>query len=134
MSSKWNAHTAPQTCFIYEQLIIIGQSFWYSTTYSCGENGMVEYCTVSNQIKQIINYPKNIKPLGHCLCESNGNIYIIDGENGQIILFNAKTKQFSQTIQIPKIGRFPSCMAMNDNIHIFHGKTNRKHLIYSNQK
>ena len=126
MSAKWNSHTAALTHEIREQMIHIGQSLWYSTDYERGERGIVEYDTVSDQIKQIIKYPNNIKPRGHSLCESNGNIYIIDGcENEQIISFNPETKQFTQMRQIRKIGANPSCIAMNDNIHIFHGINNR---------
>eukprot|EP01083_Nonionella_stella_P204541 745580_1 len=91
-SSNWNELLAHQTAATYEQIINIGDSLWYSTSYKYGEKGMVEYCIKTNKIKQIIKYPKNIQPTGHTVCEYRNIIYIIDGENGNIISFDVSTK------------------------------------------
>eukprot|EP01084_Bolivina_argentea_P034696 64243_1 len=129
--SKWKECDAHQTTEIYPQIINIEDSLWYSTSYRYGEHGMVEYCIKTNKIKQIVTYPKHIRPDRHALCEYNNIIYIIDAGNGNIISFNPFTNQFKQKLKVSKIGYFVSCVLISDKIHIFNGTTNQKHFVYS---
>eukprot|EP01084_Bolivina_argentea_P065099 118683_1 len=92
---------------------------------------MVEYCTKTNKIIQIVKYPHNIKPDRHSICQYQNNIYIVDGANSQIILFNPFTKQFIVKKKLTKLGIGTSCVQFNNHIHIFNGSTNMKHIIYS---
>eukprot|EP01084_Bolivina_argentea_P065097 118677_1 len=92
---------------------------------------MVEYCTKTNKIIQIVKYPHNIKPDRHSICQYQNNIYIVDGANSQIILFNPFTKQFIVKNKLPELGGGTCCVQFNNHIHIFNGSTNMKHIIYS---
>ena len=72
----------------------------------------------------------SIKPVRHCLCSCNKNIYIIDGQKGEIIEFNPSSKTFTKMICIDKIGALPSAVVMNDEIHIYNGYNNNKSIAY----
>eukprot|EP01083_Nonionella_stella_P155921 504359_1 len=50
--------------------------------------------------------------------------------NGQIIAFNTQNKQFQIKIKTEKIGWGARCIAMYDDVHIFGGEFNSKHLVY----
>ena len=79
----------------------------------------------------IIKYPQHIKPEMHSCCKHKNVIYIVDGCNGQIILFNPSTKKFTKKLKIPIIGVYSCCVSLHDDIHIFHGRSNKNHIIYS---
>ena len=116
-------------------MVTIGDSLWYSIahkSHSDGENGMVQFCTKTNKIIQIVEYPHNdtIKPCRQFCCKHKEKIYLIDGEHGEIILFDPSTKEFTKQTVIPIIGQYPSAVVIFDCIHIFGGAENEKHLIY----
>ena len=95
---------------------------------------MIEWDIPSEKIVNTIQYPEGMKPARQYCCNYNGNIYLIDGENGEIILFDPMTKTFTKKCEIPLIGRYPSAVVMVDKIHIFYGKygsdSKRVYLIY----
>ena len=94
---------------------------------------MTEYNLQSEKIINNIEYPENsnIKPSRQICCKHNDKIYIIDGENGKIILFDPALKTFTKKISIPKIGRYPSAVVVFDRIYIFHGRDNvEEYLVY----
>ena len=131
--AKWNPHESHQNPSIRQNVISIGQFIWYSIahkSHSEGENGMVQFCTKKNKIIQIIEYPDNIKPCRHYCCKYNHQIYIIDGEHGEIILFDTITLKFTKKLDIPNIGQYPCAIIKHDKIRIFHGSNNDKQLIY----
>eukprot|EP01084_Bolivina_argentea_P125450 222266_1 len=112
------------------KLVQIGESIWYSAGGSCG--GMVQYSIKTNKIVSKTKYSTNIKPpINHCCCKFNNTIIIVNGDQGEIISFNPSTKQFEKKINTPEIGWKACCINMNNDIHIFHGIHNCKHLIYS---
>eukprot|EP01083_Nonionella_stella_P273760 928929_1 len=86
------------------------------------------------------NIQKNIKPSGHSCCKYKNEIYIVNGENGQIITFNTQNKEFQiktktylsqvRDMLTEKIGAGAICIAMYDDVHIFGGHRNSKHLVY----
>ena len=93
---------------------------------------MIEYCVITNKIKNIYKYPKGIEPYLHCLCLFNDIIYIINGCYGNIISFNPTTKSFKKLTAMKQIGAWACCAVLHDKIHIFHGTDNKdQHLIYS---
>eukprot|EP01084_Bolivina_argentea_P034903 64653_1 len=105
MSCYWKELVAHKTAGVYEKIINIGDSLWYSTSYKYGGKGMVEYCIKTNTIKQIVQYPEDIQPTSHTVCAYHNIIYIIDGWiNGNIISFDVSTKQFKKQLEISKIG------------------------------
>ncbi len=131
-TTNWNDLPHCQTPTTRHQIANAGDSLWISTHYNHGEKGMIEYSTKTNKIVQIVKHPKTIKPLNHALCQHENNIYIVDGENSQIILFNPFTKQFIiKNNKLPKIGYGTCCIETNNYIHRFNGQTNTKHIIYS---
>ena len=94
---------------------------------------MTEYNLRLGKVVNNIEYPENsdIKPCRQICCKHKDKIYIIDGENGKIILFDPSLKTFTKRTSIPKIGRYPSAVVVFDEIHIFHGRDNEKeHLVY----
>ena len=113
----------------------IDGNIWYSSAdkslYDQSENGMVQYNVKADKITQIIQYPQNITPCRQFCCQYNKKIYIIDGENGQIILFDPSTKSFTIKVDIPCIGKYPTAVVVFDKIHIMHGTENYKNWIYN---
>ena len=92
---------------------------------------MIQFCIKSQKVIDIIQYPKGINPHRQSCCKYNNQIYIIDGENGVIILFDPESKIFVKKAQIHKIGQYPSSAVLLDKIHIFHGDNNEQyHLVY----
>ena len=89
-NNPWKQHDPPKTFTITDKVVLIEQtqSLWYSTNGGRGENGMVEYDYNKNKIKQVVEYPQQIKPKWHSCCKFDNRIYIIDGDNGAIYLFN----------------------------------------------
>ena len=128
---KWNTKPHQPGVTTRECLMQIGDSIWYSSShkshYQKGENGMSEYCMKSNRIVQTIQYPEGVRPKRHCCCVHQNEIYIIDGENGKIIVFDPESKSFTEKQTIPKIGTFPNAVVISNTIRIFHGHTNDKH-------
>ena len=116
---------------IREKLCVINGSIWYSSAHKSlhksGENGIAEYCIKTNQITNVISYPSHIQPNRQCVCQYKDKIYIIDGENDQIIEFDPFRKKFVVKHTINNIGAYPSAIVIHDKIHIMHGKTNYKH-------
>ena len=98
------------------------------------ENGMVQFDLNTNKIINIIQYPPNMTPRRHCCVEYKKKIYLIDGEHGEIILFDPTTKEFNKLLDIPNIGRYPCSVVIFDKIHICHGAKNTKHYVYDIQK
>ena len=118
--------------------MINNTSLWYSSAhksvYNESENGMTEYNINTNRIINNIQYPHlDITPCRQFCVEYKENIYIIDGEAGEIILFDPSTKQFTTKIDIPAVGKYPCAVVVFDRIHIFNGSANveQKHLIYN---
>ena len=89
-TTKWKKESHIPGIRTRQNLIVIGDSIWYSSAHKSydanGENGMTEYCIKSHQIKQTIPYPSGIAPNTHCCCMVRNIIYIIDGDNGSIIM------------------------------------------------
>ena len=92
---------------------------------------MTEFCTKTNSIINTIQYTPYIQPVRQFCCKYNQKIYIIDGEQGEITLFNPSTKTFIKLLNIPKIGTYPGAVVMHNKMHIFHGSRNNDHLIYN---
>ena len=131
---SWNDLAAHRTMCISGKLIQIGDSIWYSSHCDWGAKGMVEYCNKTNKMISKVAYPKNIKPEYHSVCGYNNQIYIVDGKNGQIILFDPFTKRFEIKAKISKIGQGSSCIAVDSDIHIFNDRPNQNHLIFLYKK
>ena len=112
----------------------IDNDVWYSSShqsiYPQSENGLVQYNTKTNQIINIFPYSENITPCRHFCCQYNKKIYIIDGEHGEIIVFDTVSKTYTKKLKIREIGKYPSAVVVFDKIHIFHGDQNDQHLIY----
>ena len=112
----------------------IDNHLWYSSShksiYDKSENGMVKYNHHTNEITEIIPYSEDITPCRHFCCHHKDQIYIIDGENEEIILFDPNSKTYTKKLNIPQLGRYPSAVVAFDKIHIFHGDKNTNHLIY----
>ena len=103
--------------------VIIGDSIWYSSAFHKEPKGVTEYCLKSKKILQTIQYPANVKPEYHCCCLYQNKIYIIDTyNNGEIILFDPKSKRFAKKQTIPKLGGSATAIVIRDNIRIFHVK------------
>eukprot|EP01083_Nonionella_stella_P273761 928930_1 len=128
--SSWKELTPTKTKWIQPQLIQMGDCIWWSTQYDEGEQGMVQYDIQSDKIISVVKYPNNIKPDRHSCCQYKHEIYIVDGMNGQIISFNTQNKQFQIKINTERIGSGAQCIAMYDDVHIFGGHRNSKHLVY----
>ena len=133
--NQWKELASHQTPWIRDKIIKIKgtSTFWYSTDYNEGERGMVEYNYKSNTISTIAKYPHHIQPEHHSCCKYKNNIYIIDGVNGEIILFKPSIKSFIKQTMIPKLGTNTSCATIGNTIHIMGGNknTNLEHIIYS---
>eukprot|EP01083_Nonionella_stella_P190152 704384_1 len=92
--SSWKELNAGKADGIRQQVIRMEDSIWWSTDYYKGEKGMVQYDIQLDKIISVVKYPKNIQPSYHSCCKYKNEIYIVDGENGQIIAFNTQNKQF----------------------------------------
>eukprot|EP01083_Nonionella_stella_P005487 15853_1 len=101
---SWKELTPGKTGAIQPQIIQMEDCIWWSTDYDSGEQGMVQYDSKLDKIRSVVTYPQNIKPKGHSCCKYENEIYIVDGVNGQIITFNAQSKQFKIKIKTEKIG------------------------------
>eukprot|EP01083_Nonionella_stella_P158145 514351_1 len=101
---SWKELTPGKTQCIRPQFIPMEDCIWWSTDYNQGEQGMVQYDIQSDKIISVVKYPNNIKPKWHSCCEYKNEIYIVDGENGQIIAFNTQNKQFQIKTNTKKIG------------------------------
>ena len=100
----WNELPASKTSKIGQKLMSIGESIWFCTDSNYGECGIVEYDIINHKFN-VIKYPQNIEWISnHSCCTDQHSIYIVDGNNGNLIIFNTKIKQFVHTIEIPKIG------------------------------
>eukprot|EP01083_Nonionella_stella_P273759 928928_1 len=128
--SSWKELTPGKTGCIRPQVIQMEDCIWWSTDYDSGEQGMVQYDIQSDKIISVIKYPKNIKPSSHSCCKYKNEIYIVNGENGQIITFNTQNKLFKIKTKTETIGAGAICIAMYDDVHIFGGHRNSKHLVY----
>eukprot|EP01083_Nonionella_stella_P058530 153251_1 len=127
---SWKELTPGKTGWIRPQLITMEDCIWWSTNYNSGERGMVQYDIQSDKIISVIKYPNNIKPEYHSCCKYKNEIYIVDGQNGQIIAFNTQNNRFQIKTKMDMIGRGAQCIAMYDDVHIFGGENNSKHLVY----
>eukprot|EP01083_Nonionella_stella_P162729 534447_1 len=103
--SSWKELKAAKTVDIQPQLIQVEDCIWWSTDYDSGERGMVQYDIQSDKIILVVKYPNNINPMGHSCCKYKNEIYIVDGNNGQIIAFNTQNNQFKIKTKTEKIGR-----------------------------
>ena len=126
----WNEHPSPDTYWIAGELVQIGNSIWCSTWYNQGEEGLVEFCEHGNNFKHLVSYPAYVEATRHALCCLNNLIYIIDGKNRQIVSFNPSTYVYTMKLRIAQIGVHPSAIVINDEIHIYHGKSNNSSLSY----
>ena len=91
---------------------------------------MTEYNLRLQKIVSTIQYPENIKPYRQICCKHKDNIYIIDGENGEIIVCDTVLKTLTKKISIPKIGQYPSAVVICDEIHILFGDQSSMYLVY----
>ena len=140
-NKQWRNLCPMKSPMAREKPAAIGSSIWYSTAsksladdIEC-ENGFAEYCRKADKIINIIEYPPEYKPCRHVCCQYKDKIYLIDGENGHIILFdpNSETKsnRFQKVMDIPKIGKYPSAAIVHDKIYILNGYDNNDcYLIY----
>ena len=113
-----------------------GPTIWYSAAakslYDKSEGGMMEYSIKQDKLLDIIEYTDNMGPCRQCVCNHKNQIFIIDGENGEILLFDTISRTFAITAFIPNIGTYPSAVIMFDKIHIFHGdKNTNQHITYN---
>ena len=133
MEPCWKERTAAKTIWLHDRLVLINNSIWYSTQYDYGEKGMVPYNYKTDKKAQIVKYGyySSIKPKNHCCCSHNDIIYIIDSLDRKIISFDPKEGKFWKEATIPYLGNNPSCIAINNQIHIIGGRENTKHIIYS---
>eukprot|EP01083_Nonionella_stella_P118333 353256_1 len=127
---SWKELKAGKTGNIRPQPIQMEDCIWWSTDYDSGERGMVQYDIQSDKIISVVKYPNNIKPKWHSCCKYKNEIYIVDGQNGQIIAFNTQNNRFQIKTKMDMIGRGAQCIAMYDDVHIFGGHRNSKHLVY----
>ena len=136
---KWTIHQNPATHNIATKIVQIKDSIWYSTDHKDGEQGMVQYCLITNTVKNIVKYPEFVQPSYHCVCCLNNIIYIIDGFNGYIISFNPSNNEFGSKIEmviiadycsVMNIGDYCSAVAIDGKIHIYNGMHNDKSLSY----
>ena len=136
MSLKWKQHVDGGSFAPQERLMKIGDSIYCSAAhkdlFNKSESGIIEFCTNLDKIINITEYPDDIKPTMQCCVSYKNDIYIIDGENWEIISFDTSSKTFTKKETIPKIGAYPSAVIIFDEIHIVHGERNTKqHLIYN---
>ena len=118
-----------------EKLIEIDGSIWYSTSHKThwdqSPGGMSQYQLSTQKIIHTIEYPPNINPQRQVCCKYKDKIYIIDGEHGEIILFDPIKKTFTKKLLIPKIGCYPNAVVVFNKIHIINGRNNdQHHLVY----
>ena len=134
--SPWNAHTTTVSNGLREKLFLDGKdSLWLSVIHKKGsdtsENGMIHYNHKSDEIINIIEYPSTIEPFNHCCVPYQQRIYIVEGQDREIIAFNTKSHSFTKKATIPMLGTHPNSVCVFNKIHIFHGSANECHyLIY----
>eukprot|EP01084_Bolivina_argentea_P064744 118029_1 len=132
--NKWDLLKSHKTLKIRNRPINIDDRYiLYSTDYHMGEDGIALY-DVNNDTCTIHKYPSNIRVEYHSYCEYKNYIYIINND-GTIIVFNIKTKQFQEIQNIKNkqvIGAYSACINIkgSDIIHIFGGLQNEYHIIY----
>ena len=124
---------------VLPNIVSIGDSIWFSSSHKShfdqSENGMSQYCSKTHKIINTFPYSEGIVPCRHVCCKYKNKIYLIDGEHGQIILFDPELKTYSSKLEIPKIGMYPSAVVVFDKIHFFHGERNVKyHFVYDPNK
>ena len=127
----WNKLSPAGTPTIARDVVLIQQTMWYSTRFDHGEQGMVQYDIKSDSIINIVKYPQNIRPAAHAICCYKDKIFMINGWNGEIILFDPSTQIFTKKLTITRLGASAVCVVIHDCIHIFNGRLNTKHMIYS---
>ena len=129
MKSQWTVFGDLQTCCVQPNLVRIKSSVWISTYYDKGEEGLIEFDTRSNQIINIIKYPRALKCAGHSLCAHKEIIYIIDGQNGEIWSFDPTAEanlMFVKKSDIPTLGPLTNCFVREDRIHLMNGVHNKE--------
>ena len=118
INKQWITHQDRPNVLLREELIYtaISKSIWCSTadktSYNESESGMLEYDTQLNKITTIAEYPQDIILKAHVCCQYKNKIYLIDGIHGFIVEFNIDEKIFTKKIDIPKVGGFPSAVAI----------------------
>lgn len=123
--NSWNILPSPKGKFTLWSPVRIGTCIWRSTQFNDGEKGMVQFCCVTDTIQSVADYPEGFRPFQHTMCQCHDrSIAIVDGKSGALVLFDPIEKRFSDPIAIPKIGSGCSCVAVKDQIHIFHGGSN----------
>eukprot|EP01084_Bolivina_argentea_P236207 397233_1 len=130
--NKWNKLSPPVTSNIRQKLMNIGESIWYCTDYDTGKEGIVEYDTINHKFN-VIQYSQDVGYIcNHSCCNDGHLIYIVDGHKGNLVMFNTKSKQFGETIKIPKIGGNSTSIMFNQQLHIFGGSNNDgKHIVFN---
>ncbi len=137
--SKWKEAINDGGGYIRDRVINIGSTIVYSTDYNKGQRGIVEYDMKTKKIMNVTKYGNNPCVQGleyHSMCKCGENIYIIDGCEGQIIEFDLQKKAFKKVQNIERIGRYCSCIAINENnIYIFGGYSNKngEYFVYNTQ-
>ena len=127
----WKELVPHSTPIIHEKVTEIDNYIWLSTGQIYGEKGMVPYNHKLNRRGNPVKYPSNITAGNHCCCTYQNKIYIVDGCDMTIKLFNPSNKAFTKVAAIPKLGILPSGVIIDDFIHILNGEANKKHIIYS---
>ena len=129
MTTNWHEHSTTVHNSLRNKIVTVDKgSFWlcviHKSATEASENGMINYDHKSDKIISITEYPSHIDPYNHCCVGYKKNIYIVEGELGQIFSFSRKSI-------IPKIGKHPNSIAVYNKIHIFNGRENDSHhLIY----
>ena len=92
---------------VREKLAMVGSSIWLSTASKMlatdveSENGFAEYCRKTNKMINIIEYPDEYEPIRFVCCQYKHEIYLIDGENGYILLFDTTSKTYTKVMDVP---------------------------------
>ena len=100
--------------------IRLGSSIWFAQS-----NGMVQYHPDSDECSQAVRYPLNFIPVGNdgscTACKYRDDfIFVVNSYKRCCIVFETKTRSFSDTILFPLTFDDCSspCVAIGDYIHI----------------
>ena len=126
LKGGWVQRVSLSSVSIYPKSWYINDSIWCAS-----KDGMIEYKCVSDLILPSIPYPHWFDGrLKLSLCRHDKDIYIVNGEMGQMVVFDTKRKRYGRNIRLPYLGWGASCIQFQDKIHIFNGVNNHDHIIY----
>ena len=134
LSTQWNYHDGNPGPTVRNHALTINDCIYYSSSHKShfpdGENGITEYNISMNKITNRTHYPEDkdsITPCRQVCCKYNDQIYIIDGEHGEISVFDPVEKTFTKKCDMAKIGMYPNAVMLHDQIHIFNGEEDANH-------